>query len=117
MSRNRLIDLQIIKCKTKPIYRRVFDNTYPMRSRRCKSISDRANYYNYNTVDGRSFWHRIVSDTLDTQEHIDTIVADGLCDEDDWCLTNDPLIRAMTAVKRKQNKTQKEHENMLMHIS
>lgn len=116
MSRKRLIDLQIIKCKAKPIYRRGFDNTYYMRSHWCKSISDRTEFYRPNTVDGQSFWHRIVSDTLDTQESIDQIVTAGMCEEDEWCLTNDPLMRIRTAVKRKQNKTRKEHGNEQMNI-
>ena len=116
MARKRLIDLQIIKCKAKPIYRRVFNNTYCIIARNCKSISDRADYYNFNTVDGRSFWHRIVSDTLDTPESIDKIVNYGTCEEDAFCSTNDPLMRARTAVKRKQNKTQKEHGNEQMNI-
>ena len=116
MSRKRLIDLQIIRCKAKPIYRRVFDNTYYMRSHWCKSISDKTEYYIPNTVEGQSFWHGIVSDTLDTLDSIDNIATNVDCKCGVAHLTSDSLKRTRAAVKRKQNKKLKEQDNKPMNL-
>lgn len=116
MSRKRLIDLQITKCKTKPIYRRVFDNTYYMGSHWCKSISDRTEYYRQNTVEGQSFWHSIVSERADMHESIDDIVDNIDCECDVAHLSNDSLVRIRAAIKRKQNKKLKEQDNKPMNL-
>lgn len=116
MSMKQLIDLQIIKCKAKPIYRRVFDNIYYMRSHWCKSISDRTAYYSINTVEGQSFWHGIVSERADTHESIDDIVDNIDCEYDVIHGSGDPLMRTRAAIKRKHNKKLKEQDNKPMNL-
>lgn len=105
-----------ITSKIKPIYSRVFDNTYYLRSNWCKSIADRVGYYSYGTVDGQSFWHSIISERADTPESIDEIANYGDFDVDTAHLTDDLLIRTRTAIKRKHHTTSKEQGNKLMNL-
>ena len=115
MSRNRTINLQDINSRIKPIYRRVFDNTYDLMFNWCNSISDRTEYYRQNTVEGQSFWHGSVSKRADTSESIDEIAKYGDYDEVAH-LTDYSLIRTMTAIKRKHRTTLKEQDNKPMNL-
>ena len=116
MSRKWTISLQNLNSKIKPLYRRVFDNTYYMQSNWCGSIADRTTYYRYGTVDGQSFWHSIVSERADTPESIDEIAKYGDYEVDTAQLIDNSLMRTMTAIKRKKNKSLKAQDNEPMNL-